>query len=197
VSAPEPRSAAGAAAGVRLRCGTMEIIQIAALRARGGELERIARERGLQLPALGCAALGPEQLTLSVRPGRWLLLAPTGPPGAAAQHWHTACAPAGAALDLSCALGAMHLAGPAVREMLARGCRLDLDPQVFPTGAAAATVIAQVSVILAAVPSGVLLLTPSSTARHLCAWLSGVAQPFGFTPQTDFTVAELSGDQGA
>jgi heterotetrameric sarcosine oxidase gamma subunit len=194
VSAPEPQ---GAPAGVRLRCGAMDIIQIAALPQRGGELERIARARALQLPALGCAALGPETLTMSVRPERWLLLAPPAPPGATAQLWHTACAPAGAALDLSCALSSLHLAGPAVREMLARGCRLDLHPPVFPPGAAAATIIAQVSVILAALPSGMLLLTPSSTARHLRAWLGSTAQPFGFMPQTDVTVAELSGDQGS
>jgi heterotetrameric sarcosine oxidase gamma subunit len=194
VSAPEPQGASG---GVRLRCGTMDIIQIAALGGRALELERIARERGLRLPALGCAALASEQLTLSVRPERWLLLASPAPPGAAAQLWHTACAPAGTALELSCALSALHLAGPAVREMLVRGCRLDLDPHAFPPGAAAATIIAQVSVILAALPSGMLLLTPSSTARHLRAWLRSTAQPFGFMPQTDFTVAELSGDQGS
>jgi hypothetical protein len=41
----------------------------------------------------------------------------------------------------------------------------------------------------------VLLLTPSSTARHVRAWLSGVARPFGLVPQTGFTIAELSGDQ--
>jgi sarcosine oxidase subunit gamma len=180
---------------VRRRAGTTDIIQIAALRGRAGELEHIARGRRLQLPALGGAALRPEQLTLCVRPERWLLLAPPASAGAAAQLWHTACAPAGAALDLSCALAAMHLAGPAVREMLARGCRLDLHPLAFPPGAAAATIIAQVSVILASLPSGLLLLTPSSTARHLRAWLGSTAQPFGFVAQTDFTVAELSGDQ--
>jgi len=179
---------------VRLRGCTMDIIQIAAVRGRARELERITRERGLQLPALGRAALGPEQLVLCVRPERWLLVAPPASPGAGAQLWHTACGHAGAALDLSCALSALHLAGPAVREMLGRGCRLDLDPDAFPAGAAAATIIAQVSVILAAVPSGVLLLAPSSTARHVRAWLCGVARPFGLMPQADFTVAELSGD---
>jgi len=62
-------------------------------------------------------------------------------------------------------------------------------------GAVAATIMAQVSVIFAALPSGLLLLTPSTTARHFREWLASTAKPFGFMPQSDFTVAALSGDQ--
>jgi heterotetrameric sarcosine oxidase gamma subunit len=195
VSAPEPRASPERHAGVRLRSGAMDIVQLAALPGRARELERIAAGRALQLPALGHAALATDQLSLCVRPERWLLLGPPASHGASARRWHAACADVGAALDLSSGLSALHLAGPAAREVLVRGCRLDLDPQAFPVGAAAATIMAQVSVILAALPSGVLLLTPSTTAQHVRAWLAGVARPFGLLPQTDFTLAELSGDQ--
>jgi sarcosine oxidase subunit gamma len=96
---------------------------------------------------------------------------------------------------LSSGLAAMHLAGPQVRDVLARACRLDLDPQVFPPGSAAATVMAQVAVILAVLPSGLLLLTPTSTARHLREWLASTAKPFGLVSGADVTVAVLSGDE--
>jgi heterotetrameric sarcosine oxidase gamma subunit len=201
VSAPEPRSTPeqralpDEAGGVQLRSGAMDIVQIAARRGHADELRRIARGHAVQLPALGRAALGADQLSLCVRPEHWLLLAAPASPGARARLWHTACAGLGVALDLSCGLSALHLCGPAAREVLVRGCRLDLDPQIFPVGAAAATIIAQVSALLVVLPSGVLLLTPSSTARHMRDWLSCVAQPFGLVLHKDFTAAALFGDQ--
>ena len=124
---------------------------------------------GTALPEFGrCAATASGGLVLCVRPGRWLVL------GAAAVTEEYV------AVDLSSAYRVLHLAGPAVREALARSCRLDLDPRVFPEGCATATLIAQVSVILAARPSGFVLLTPSTTARHFCEWIEAAARPFGF-----------------
>jgi heterotetrameric sarcosine oxidase gamma subunit len=159
-----------------------DIVEIAALRGRARELERLAHERGVLLAAPGRAVLAADQLSLCVRPQRWLLLSPPGSPGASAAIWQAACAGVGTAVDLSCALSALQLDGPAAREVLVRGCRLDLEPQAFPLGHAAATIMAQVSVILAALPSGLLLLTPSSTGRHFRQWLTATAKPFGLMP---------------
>jgi heterotetrameric sarcosine oxidase gamma subunit len=187
VSAPE--------SGIRLASCAADMVEIAAFHGRARELENIAGARGLDLPVLGRVAVASGQLALCVRPARWLLLAPRAHSGATAALWQAACARVGAALDLSSGLAAMHLAGPQVREVLSRACRLDLDPQVFPAGSAAATVMAQVAVILAVLPSGLLLLTPTSTAQHLRAWLTSTAKPFGLMPRADVTVAVLSGDE--
>jgi sarcosine oxidase gamma subunit len=81
--------------------------------------------------------------------------------------------------------------------MLARGCRLDLEPTLFPPGRAAATIIAQVPVTLAALASGMLLLTPATTGRHLRHWLAATARPFGLMPVTSVSVATLTGDRFA
>jgi heterotetrameric sarcosine oxidase gamma subunit len=185
-------------AGVRLAPCAADVVEIAALHGRAPELERIAGARGLgiDLPMLGRVAVATDQLALCVRPARWLLLAPPASPGVSAAHWQTACARMGAAVDLSSGLAAWHLAGPQVREALSRGCRLDLDREVFPAGRAAATIIAQVAVILAVLPSGLLLLTPATTARHLREWLASTAKPFGLVSEADVTVAGLSGDGG-
>ena len=75
--------------------------------------------------------------------------------------------------------------------MLARGCRLDLDPAVMPTGSAVATVIAQVAVTLVAMPAGLLLLTPSTTARHLREWLLSTSKPFGFEQGAALRLTDL------
>jgi heterotetrameric sarcosine oxidase gamma subunit len=195
VSAPEPPARPEAAPGLRLGRCAADIVELAALRGRVRELESLAGQRRLPLPRLGCAVGSADQLTLCVRPARWLLLARCASPGVTASAWQAACAGFGTAVDLSCGLTALHLAGPAAREVLVRGCRLDLDPRAFPVGTAAATVIAQVSAILASLSSGLLLLTPSSTARHMGEWLTAAAQPFGFAPRSDLTVTALSGDQ--
>lgn len=173
----------------------MDIVQIAVLRGRAPELERIARDRGLQLPALRRAAIAADQLALCARPERWLLLSSPAFPGATAGVWQAACAGFGAAVNLSCGLTALHLAGSAVREVLVRACRLDLDPHAFPVGTVAATIMVQVSVILAALPSGLLLLTPSTTARHFREWLVSTAAPFGLMLQSDMPLVALSGDK--
>jgi heterotetrameric sarcosine oxidase gamma subunit len=190
VSGPESGSA-----GVRLASCAADAVEIAALHGRAREIESIAGGRGLDLPALGRLALASDQLVLCVRPERWLLLGPPEFPGATAALWQAACARVGAAVDLSSGLTALHLSGPQVRELLSRGCRLDLDPDVFPAGSAAATIMAQVAVILAALPSGLLLLTPATTARHLREWLISTAKPFGLVLRADVTVAALPGDQ--
>jgi heterotetrameric sarcosine oxidase gamma subunit len=190
VSGPEP-----VPASVRLASCAADVVEIAALHGRARELESIAGGRGLDLPALGRLTLASDQLALCVRPERWLLLGPPAFPGATAALWQGACARVGAAVDLSSGLTALHLSGPQVRELLSRGCRLDLDPEVFPAGSAAATIMAQVAVILAVLPSGLLLLTPATTARHLREWLVSTAKPFGLVLRADVTVGGLSGDE--
>jgi sarcosine oxidase subunit gamma len=183
------------APGVRLASCAGDVVEIAAFHGRARELESIAAGRGPDLPALGRLALASDQVALCVRPERWLLIGPPTFPGATAALWQAACARVGAAVDLSSGLAAWHLAGPQVREVLSRACRLDLDPEIFPAGSAAATIMAQVAVILAVLPSGLLLLTPATTARHLREWLASTAKPFGLVPRADVTVAVVSGDE--
>jgi len=195
VSAPEPAALAVQGAGVRIAACPTDCIELAAFSGRSAELEGIAAGRGLRLPACGQVARAGGQLLLSVRPQRWLLLGAPGPAGASAALWQGACAGVAAAIDLSSALTALHLAGPAVRELLARSCRLDLDPDAFPPGSAAATIMIQVSAILAALPSGLLLLTPATTARHMSEWLLDTARPFGLLPLSETTLNDLSSDQ--
>jgi sarcosine oxidase, subunit gamma len=179
---------------IRLTVLGADIVQVAHLRSGAQELAGIATARGWPLPRCGGATPAARGVALSVRPGRWLLLSAPESPGEGAGSWQAVCARSGVAVDLSSAFAALYVAGPAVREVLARGCRLDLAPEVFRPGCAAATIMAQVGVILAALPEGVLLLTPATTARDFRDWLSLSALPFGLVPQADATVALLSGD---
>jgi len=195
VSAPESLSGAAPGAGVAIGLCRAELVELAALRGRAHGLQVIAARRGLTLPPLGRLAAAADALVLCVRPERWLLLTSPALAGAAAARWQELCAGTAAAVDQSSGLTALYLAGPKVRDVLARGCRLDLAAEIFPQGRAAATTMAQVATILAALPTGVLILTPASTARHLREWLEAAAQPFGLVPRADITVSALSGHQ--
>jgi heterotetrameric sarcosine oxidase gamma subunit len=168
-----------------------DIIELA---ARGGRREMLETRLAAALPACGALQVQAQRVILGHRPGRWLILSAPEAPGSAADRWRAACGDAAAVIELSSGLDVLHLAGAALREMLARGCRLDLDPALFPAGRVAATIIAQVSTILAALPSGMLILTPASTARHLREWLATAAQPFGFAARPALAFTALSGD---
>jgi sarcosine oxidase subunit gamma len=200
--------------GTTLATVNADIIELSAFGGRAPELADLASRHGFALPAFGriaapatelplSAAAPPRpELVLSIRPDRWLMLSTpeTASSGssvfsaaAAARAWSVAAAGIGTAVDLSAGLSALLLDGPATCDVLIRGCRLDLDPSLFPVGHAAATHMVQVSVILTALPAGMLLLTPSTTARHVREWLAATAQPFGFAERPRLALADLSG----
>jgi sarcosine oxidase subunit gamma len=185
VSAPE-----AIASGVRLARVELEVREWIAFDEPS--LRRYASGAGIELAAPQRLHVAADCVTLSIRPARWLLLRAGGTTGAADSPVPSA---AGACVELSSSLAAFLLSGPGAREVLARGCRLDLDPRVFPAGSAAATLMAQVAVTLGALAGGFLLLTPASTARHFEEWLTATARPFGVRAAGTLTFQELSGDR--
>ena len=183
-------------AGVQLSGCRSDLVEIAALRGRARELETNTAGRGLSLPPLGRVVSTADRLAMCVRPERWLVLQAPLAAGASAAQWQEVCESAGVAVDLSSATSVLQLAGPLARELLARSCRVDLHRDALPVGQVIATVMAQVSIIIAALPSGLLLLTPSTTARHFREWLAASAKPFGLLPQSNLNTVELFGGSG-
>jgi heterotetrameric sarcosine oxidase gamma subunit len=194
VSAADSPELRAGAPGIALASCPADIVELAAFRERAGELGQIAAGQNLTLPAPGGVLADTGRLALCVRPERWLIVAPPGAPGESAARWAAAGHGRGAVVDLSSALAAFVLAGPAVGEMLARACRLDLADGAFPVGRAAATIMVQVPAILARLTPGMLLLTPATTAQHLREWLVETSRPFGLAQVPDATVSELYGE---
>jgi heterotetrameric sarcosine oxidase gamma subunit len=192
VSAPETGAAGAAGRDVTLAVWPADIVELSTYVIGSADARR--RVAGLDLPAVGRCVATAEQLALSIRPGRWLLMCPRLAAGVAAERWVRACAGQGAVVELSSALTILLLGGTRSREVLSRGCRLDLAPEVFQVGSAAATIMAQVSVLLAAVPAGLLLLTPASTAQHVGEWLAASAAPFGLALRPKVSLPELCGE---
>ncbi len=188
VSAPEP----AATRGVWLSSCDCDVVELSTYALAAPDARR--RVAGVELAAFGHVGKGAGHLVLSVRPGRWLLITTTAAAGATAAGWAAAVAGQGAVVDLSSALTVLVLAGPRLREALARGCRLDLAPEEFQSGRAAATIMAQVAVTLAMLPDCLLLLTPSSTAQHLREWLAATAAPFGLMSVSGVSFTDVFGE---
>ena len=87
----------------------------------------------------------------------------------------------GAAIDVSGQRTTLRLSGPHCRDVLAKGCALDLHPRTFSEGTAAETTLGQAGVILLAVDgSGTdyRILIRSSFARYLADWLLDAAEEY-------------------
>ena len=104
---------------------------------------------GCPLPAAGGSCAGSAGAVLWLGPGEWLA---TGPPDAEermaealgrALSGHRA-----AIVDVTDGRVQLRLSGPRVREVLAKGCPLDLHPSAFGPGRVAASLLAQADILL-------------------------------------------------
>jgi sarcosine oxidase, subunit gamma len=87
----------------------------------------------------------------------------------------------GAAVDVSGQRTTLRLTGPHSRDVLGKGCSLDLHASAFGAGAAAQTTLGMTGVILLAVDgSGAdyRILVRSSFARYLADWLLDAAEEY-------------------
>jgi sarcosine oxidase subunit gamma len=88
----------------------------------------------------------------------------------------------GAAVDVSAQRTTLRLRGAHARDVLAKGCSIDLHPSVFASGAAVQTMLGQAAVVLMPlVGNGTdyRILVRSSFARYLAEWLIDGAEEFG------------------
>jgi sarcosine oxidase, subunit gamma len=87
-----------------------------------------------------------------------------------------------AVTDISASRAIIEIAGPRSRELLQKGCGLDLHPRAFGPGQCAQTLFARLPVIidqLSAAPAYRVYLRRSS-AQWLCEWLIDAAEEFRF-----------------
>jgi sarcosine oxidase subunit gamma len=88
----------------------------------------------------------------------------------------------GAAVDVSAQRTTLRVRGAHARDVIAKGCSLDLHPAVFGPGAAAQTVIGQAGVVLIPLSAtDYRIIVRSSFARYLADWLIESAEEFGVT----------------
>lgn len=90
-----------------------------------------------------------------------------------------------AVTDQSDSRTVLHLSGPRVRDVLAKGVPVDLHPDVFKAGDVASTLVAYVGVQLDRLDEATYqLAAPRSMAGTIWSWLTASAAEFGYDVST-------------
>ena len=115
-------------------------------------------------------------------PDEWLVVTAAERVAALVGALETACAGHPVAInDLSGGYVVLGLGGPRARDVLARGCTIDLHPAVFRAGRAAQTGLGKAGVLIGLVDDAPQfeIVVRRSFADHLGRWIVHVARRFG------------------
>ncbi|MEQ8652532.1 MAG: sarcosine oxidase subunit gamma family protein, partial [Kiloniellales bacterium] len=137
---------------------------------------------GMALPATGGTARRDEQVLLGLGPDEWLLLCSKAPQTAESLDQSLASQFV-AITDLSDNFTTLFVRGPRALDLLAKGIPIDLDPEIFPPGRCAQTLMSKAEVILyrgvADWSESYMLLCRPSFAQYVFTWLQDAAQEYG------------------
>ena len=106
-------------------------------------------------------------------PDEWLLTSTGTAPELLEAELREQLRPAGGtAVDVSAQRIGLRISGARAREVLAKGCSIDLHPRAFPAGRSAQTTLGLAGVVLLSLgDDGFAVLVRSSFAGHLATWL--------------------------
>lgn len=140
----------------------------------GGAAPAVQQVLGCRLPAPCTATRSRQADVLWLGPDEFLLLAPPGTQEHLGERIQAAIgAEFGTVIDVSAQRTTVSLSGPLTREVLARGCAIDLDPRVSRPGTCVQTLLARSDVILLVdAPARFRLLVRSSFAPYVAEWLA-------------------------
>lgn len=140
---------------------------------------------GQTLPLeVGATAYEPLRV-LCLGPGDWLVVSSEQPAPRLREHLEPYLALPGLAIvDLTDGLASLKVCGPTAREVLSKGCGLDLHPRRFPAGRCARTRFAQVPVVMECLddPPRFELTVARSYFRYLHEWITDATTEFKGSP---------------
>ncbi|MEY9936625.1 sarcosine oxidase subunit gamma [Streptacidiphilus sp. MAP5-3] len=148
---------------------------------------RVGRALGTPLPtAAGSVATAGAVRVLWLGPDEWLIVAPDG---RAYPSRRTLCDALGdepgSVVDVSANRTTLELSGPAAREVLEKGCSIDLHARAFAPGRCAQTTVSKVNVVLWHLDAGpdtagdvYRLLVRGSFAQYLADWLTDAMEEY-------------------
>jgi heterotetrameric sarcosine oxidase gamma subunit len=163
----------------------LAMVQVAAI---GGEVEATRRgitaAVGLTPDAQPNRAVSSGRTTaLWVGPGRWLVVEPERA-DANLENLLRSALPASqaAVIDLGSSRTVLRIAGPHARDLVAKGCPVDLHPRAFPAGACAQTLLGHVQMLVHAVDDGPTLDVYVARSFGLTVWefLTESAAEYGY-----------------
>jgi heterotetrameric sarcosine oxidase gamma subunit len=136
--------------------------------------DRIEKALGAPLPRqCGHATTSGPRTVLWLGPDEWLVLAQADQSTVAAELREALGSDPGSVVDLSANRTTLELSGPDARQVLEKGCPLDLHPRSFAPGQAVSTTVGPVAVLLWQVDDAPTyrLFPRSSFADYLARWL--------------------------
>ncbi len=135
----------------------------------------VARVLGTALPAQpGTSARAGELELLWMGPDEWLVIAPRAPFDLLDALRDAIGDEPGAVVDVSAQRTRIALTGARARDVLAKGCSIDLHPGTSPAGSCVQTLLAQTGVTIVVRDNRAtdfVLLVRASFADYLAAWL--------------------------
>jgi sarcosine oxidase, subunit gamma len=171
-------------ADAALTLGEVAVAAQLGLRGDAGDkrfVERVAGVLGVAPPTAPNTAAGAGSVALLwLSPDEWLVTAKEAPGELAGRLRGALAGQHVAVVDLSASRVVFELAGPRARDVLAKGCGLDLHPRAFGPGRCAQTALARAAVILhlADETPRYRIFVRRSFARYLEAWLRDAAEEF-------------------
>jgi heterotetrameric sarcosine oxidase gamma subunit len=150
------------------------------LMARKGQAARLAELFGIAGQP-GRATVTERFTACPLSPGQWLLIASDGRDGAFARAMAERAAGLGYVSEQSHGRQAIRVAGRRARELMAKGCRLDLHPRVSAPAFCAQTQMAQIGVTILQVDDRPTydLFVFAGFAEAFWHWLTEAAAEYG------------------
>ncbi|MGI5350445.1 sarcosine oxidase subunit gamma [Streptomyces sp. CA-250714] len=144
--------------------------------------ERIEKVLGSALPRnCGDTTASGSHTTVWLGPDEWLVLSQADGTDLAAALREALDGEPGSVVDVSANRTTLELRGPYARDVLEKGCPLDLHPRAFGPGQAVLTTVGPVPVLLWQIDAdpGYRLLPRSSFADYLARWLLDAMREYG------------------
>ncbi len=125
---------------------------------------------------------GDGMVVVGSAPGQWFVLSEGERSLTAVERLTDALAGIASVIDHSSGKVVLRVAGPRARDVLAKGCPIDLDARVFGPGSAAVTEIAHIGCQLWQVDEAPTfdLIVNRSLAKSFWSWLAASSAEFGY-----------------
>ncbi|MGX1565411.1 sarcosine oxidase subunit gamma [Streptomyces sp. NPDC055506] len=143
--------------------------------------ERIEKTLGTRLPReCGHTTASGPHTALWLGPDEWLVISRADGTAVTAELREALGGDPGSVVDVSANRTTLELRGPSARQVLEKGCPLDLHPRAFGPGQAVSTTVGPVAVLLRQIDDAPAyhLLPRSSFADHLARWLIDAMSEF-------------------
>ncbi|MGK2921521.1 MAG: sarcosine oxidase subunit gamma [Methyloceanibacter sp.] len=159
---------------------------LASVETRKGQDEALnaaVREAyGLDLPEASIVTQGKDISFIGTGPGQWLAVSAMLHNEALAEDLADKLKGLASVSDQSSGRAVVRLSGPRVRDVLAKGLAIDLDPRVFPAGGAATSTLSHMGVLVwrEGDEQAYDIALFRSVAASFWRWLDGSAAEYGY-----------------